>query len=296
MPIDYLPTQNTPCVATVGFFDGVHLGHQHLISQVKEKATALGVASRIITLDSHPRQVLKQDYQPLLLNTKEEKIALLHQTGVDDVQVLTFNEALSSLSAHDFMQKILHDRCGAQALVIGYDNRFGHNRTDAFDDYVRYGHEMGIEVIEATPLVVGGKPVSSSRIRRLLQQGDVEEANRLLGYDYTLRGTVVHGNHLGRTLGFPTANMGDIDSMKLIPVGGVYSVRVRGRKGMTNIGSRPTFYENSEVTVETHILDFNDDIYGEELSISFVRRLRDERRFSSKDDLIQQLHTDMQQL
>ncbi len=289
-------TTSLPCVATIGFFDGVHQGHLHLINEVKKTATEKGFLSCIITFDEHPRQVLRQEYQPLLLNTREEKIRRLVESGADNIKMLHFDEQLARLSARDFMQNILKEKLNVKSLLIGYDNRFGHNREDNFINYVEYGRELGIDVIKATPLIIGEREVSSSRIRRLLQSGNIEEANRLLGYKYELQGVVVHGNHLGRTLGFPTANMEHIDTMKLIPADGVYSVDVRGRKGMTNIGKRPTFYDNSKVTIETNIRDFNDDIYGEVLTIEFNHRLRDERKFSSREDLISQLNKDINYL
>lgn len=288
-----------PSVATIGFFDGVHLGHSYLIDQLKAESASRNLESTIITFDSHPRKVLKKDFQPSLLNTLEEKKTLLAKTGVDNVVIIHFDDTIASLSAYDFMSSILKRKLNVSALLIGYDNMFGHNRMEGFEDYVRFGKELNIEVKEAQPLIIDGSAVSSSRVRKLLQAGDVRNANKLLGYEYKLEGIVVHGNHIGATLGFPTANMGKVDEGKLIPKGGVYCVRCITtdnvlRTGMTNIGTRPTFYTNDEVTVETNILDFNEDIYDEHFYIFFVDRIRDEQKFSSKEELIQQLNKDLQ--
>ena len=297
--LETLTSEINPSVATIGFFDGVHLGHSYLIDQLKAESASKNLESTIITFDSHPRKVLKKDFQPSLLNTLEEKKALLAKTGVDNVIIIHFDDSIASLSAFDFMSSMLKRKLNVSELLIGYDNMFGHNRMEGFDDYVRFGKELNIEVKEALPLIVDDSAVSSSRVRKLLQAGDVRNANKLLGYEYKLEGTVVHGNHIGATLGFPTANMGMIDEGKLIPKGGVYCVRCMTsdsslRTGMTNIGTRPTFYTNDEVTVETNILDFNEDIYDEHFYIFFVDRIRDEQKFSSKEELIQQLNKDLQ--
>ena len=188
----YLDKDNTedlePSVATIGFFDGVHRGHRFLIGQVTDEARRRGLRSMVITFDQHPRQVLQQNYQPQLLSTLENKLVLLSRTGVDYVVVVHFDLALASLSARQFMEQILHQRLRVKQLVIGYDNRFGHDRTEGFSDYVRYGREMGIDVVQSEPYLLHGVKVSSSVVRSFIQAGEIEMANECLGYPYTIEG------------------------------------------------------------------------------------------------------------
>lgn len=286
-----------PCVATIGFFDGVHRGHRYLIRQVTDTARRSGLESVVITFDRHPRRVLDNAYRPLLLSTFAEKTALLASTGVDRCVVLPFSRAMASLSARDFMSSVLRDRLGVRVLVTGYDNRFGHNRSEGFDDYVDYGRELGIDVQQALPLAVDGVDVSSSVVRSLLQEGEAAMAAMCLGYPYMLSGTVVSGRRIGRGLGFPTANMQPDDADKLVPAPGVYAVRVElddgggPRPAMMNIGRRPTF-DGGDVTLEAHIFGFSGDIYGKRMGVSFVNRLRAERKFRSPAELAAQLRAD----
>ena len=290
-----------PSVATIGFFDGVHRGHQYLISQVRQEATRSGLSSLVVTFDRHPRQVLRQDYQPELLSTLDTKILLLSKTGVDATALLHFDREMASLSARDFMARVLRDRLNVRKLIIGYDNRFGHNRTEGFDDYVRYGHELGIEVIHNAAFVMGGVNISSSVVRALVKEGEIELANRCLGYDYTIAGTVVDGHKEGRRLGFPTANLDTSSFGQLIPAGGVYAVKVRlehsmaFRPAMMNIGTRPTF-GGHEQTLEAYIFHFDEDIYGRVLQVSFVSRIREERKFANVTELVEQLKEDEKQV
>ena len=286
----------TPAVATIGFFDGVHTGHRHLISQVQAIAHAAGCQSMVITFDRHPREVLTARQTPFLLTSLEEKLRLLASTDVDMVVILPFSRELAALSAHDFMQQMLADRLGVRKLVIGYDNRFGHNRTEGFEDYVIYGREMDMEVIRAEEMRVSGTPVSSSVIRSLLADGAVDKAARLLGRPYELSGQVVHGFEEGRKIGFPTANLQLQEPLLLVPKSGVYAVEVReGLLGMLNIGTRPTF-EGHEQTIEVHVFNFSGDLYGSMLRVRFLRRIRDERPFSSPEALRQQLEHDREQI
>lgn len=286
-----------PCVATIGFFDGVHRGHQYLIGHVKALAAERGLKSVVITFDRHPREVLHSDYQPRLLNSTDMKLLMLSRTGVDAVVVLHFTPDLASLSAHDFMAKVLRGQLDVRHLVIGYDNRFGHNRAEGFADYVRYGSELGIEVIQSRAFVLHGINVSSSVVREMLVEGDVERAATCLGYPYTLEGTVVHGQQIGRTMGFPTANIRLSEPHQLVPKSGVYAARVRTKdqmtyyKGMLNIGTRPTFNGDSR-TIEVNIFNWSDDLYGRELFVCLQHRVRDERRFDSAEALEQQIEKD----
>ena len=281
----------TEFVATIGFFDGVHLGHQHLLKQVVEVAHAQDLSSMVVTFYQQPRHVVSHETKRFsLLTTTTEKLRLLQQAGINHCEVLEFTPELASLTACEFMQ-LLHDKYQVSALVIGYDHRFGHNRLEGFDDYVRYGQELGIEVIQATEL----PSVSSTKIRELLLNGNLEVANTLLGYQYVLEGKVVSGFRVGHTMGFPTANL-QIASEKLIPANGVYAVMVDldGKKyqGMLNIGTRPTLANGNELSIEVHIFDFTDDIYNKTLRLSLVKRTRGEVRFASKEQLVLQLQQD----
>jgi len=286
-----------PCVATIGFFDGVHRGHQYLIRHVIEEARADGLESTVITFDRHPRQVLQSDYIPDLLTTPDSKMLLLSKTEVDNAVMLHFDKELAALSARDFMEKVLRDKLSVRKLIIGYDNRFGHERTEGFDDYVRYGRELGIEVIRNQAFVLQGVNVSSSVIRRYLQTGEVEMANACLGYPYTIAGHVTTGYKIGHELGFPTANLDTAGRGQLIPAGGVYAVRVRllnavtFHQGMMNIGMRPTF-DGKELSLETNIFDFDEDIYGQVIFVAFAHRIRAERKFDSPEALVAQLKED----
>lgn len=286
-----------PNVATIGFFDGVHRGHQHLIAQVKDVAARAGESSTVITFDQHPRQTLHNEYVPQLLSTLDEKLLLLEKTGIDNVIVLHFDSEMAQMTAQDFMRRVLKERLQVNKLVIGYDNRFGCGRTDGFEDYVRYGETMGIEVLRADALTLDCGSVSSSLIRQTLQNGDMKEAAQLLGYNYMIDGMVVDGHHTGSRLGFPTANIDAKSVQKLIPTNGVYAVKVsvNGEEkqyiGMTNIGRRPTF-AGTNITIETNIFDFNGDLYGRKIALTLYERLRDEQRFDTPEQLAEQLTMD----
>ena len=374
-------------VATIGFFDGVHRGHRYLINKVMERAHAHAQQSMVITFDRHPREVLQSDYQPQMLTTLNTKLRLLHETGVDRVEVLHFTRQLAALSARQFMAQVLKERLGVTTLVIGYDHRFGHNRAEGFDDYVRYGKELGIEVVQSFELTIHvdscspvsafseasnasseasnassevsnasskvsnvssevassveessskacsfagkfGMHVSSSVIRRLLKEGDVSRANLFLDRLHTITGCVTHGFAEGRKMGFPTANLDTTGYPLLIPANGVYGVWVKigcadavmGKcevpslvgcipglpnpimddhdgwlPAMLNIGTRPTF-DGSTTTIEANIFDFNDDIYGQPMTIAFGLRVRNEQRFDSVEALEEQLHKDRKEV
>lgn len=288
-------------VATIGFFDGVHRGHRFLIDRVIEEAQRSGMSSAVITFDRHPREVLQTDYQPDLLSTLDEKLLLLSKTHVDNTVVLHFDASLAALTAHDFMRDVLQGQLKVRKLIIGYDNRFGHNRSEGFDDYVRYGKELGIEVIRADAFLPDDVRVSSSVIRTCLREGRVEEANRLLGYDYTIESRIVSGYQNGRKMGFPTANLDVTRCQQLLPAPGVYAVLVRlkdsvgWKRGMMNIGHRPTF-NGRTTSMEVNLFNFSGDLYGQELFVSFISKIRDERKFDSIDALAEQLQHDKVQI
>ena len=275
-------------VATIGFFDGVHLGHRRVIGTLVSRARETGREAVVVTFWPHPRAVLQQDARDLrLLTTLEEKKQMLKALGVDRVEVLPFNRKLAALTAQQFVDDILINNIGIDTLVAGYDNKIGSDGTPVMQ--IR-----GLEII-CTDEVSSKEHISSTVIRKKLEEGKVEDAAEMLGYGYALKGVVVAGNRLGRTLGYPTANMRLYEPLKLVPGHGVYAVDVevlgREYKGMTNIGTRPTV-GGQTMTVETHILDFDEDIYGLPLTISFRRRVRDEIHFASLDALKAQLALD----
>ena len=288
-------------VATIGFFDGVHRGHRFLIDRVIEEAQRSGMLSAVITFDRHPREVLQTDYQPDLLSTLDEKLLLISKTHVDNTVVLHFDASLAALTAHDFMRDVLQGELKVRKLIIGYDNRFGHNRSEGFDDYVRYGKELGIEVIRADAFLPDDVRVSSSVIRTCLREGRVEDANRLLGYDYTIESRIVSGYQNGRKMGFPTANLDVTRCQQLLPASGVYAVLVRlkdsvgWKRGMMNIGHRPTF-NGTTTSMEVNLFNFSGNLYGQELLVSFISKIRDERKFDSIDALAEQLQHDKVQI
>lgn len=282
--------------ATIGFFDGVHLGHRFLINELKEVAQARHLPSAVITFPEHPRAVLQSDYQPKLLNSFEEKLDLLASTGVDYCIVLDFTVELSRLTAQEFISNILADNFHVGALLIGYDHRFGRDRKDGFEQYVAYGAACGMEVIKASPYDEGRTAVSSSEIRSLLANCRVEEAERLLTYPYQLRGTIVNGYKVGRKLGFPTANIQVDEPFKIIPGIGVYAVWVYLKderyKGMLYIGDRPTLENGNNITLEVNILDFSGDIYNNEITVAFIYYVRGDVKFGSLEELKEQLGRD----
>lgn len=285
-----------PCVATIGFFDGVHRGHKCLIDKVCGIASDRGLESVLITFREHPLSVLRPQKAPFLLTTVEEKEYLLAETGADKVVMLDFTLGLSEMDAYSFMKTVLKEKLNVKVLVIGYDHHFGHDRNSGFNDYVRFGKEIGLEVVNAEALEIEGGAVSSSAIRSCLLNGDVAHASELLGYDYFLEGTVVGGFQNGRKIGFPTANVAVDSDEKLVPANGVYAVHaeVDGEKfkGMLNIGMRPTFANGKNRSIEVFLFDFSGNIYSEHVKISFHRRIRDERKFDSIEDLKQQLEVD----
>ena len=288
-------------VATVGFFDGVHIGHRHLIEQVKTEARRRGLPSAVITFPVHPRKVLQTEYRPSLLSGFDEKVAQLATTGIDYCISLPFTIGLSQLSAADFMRDTLKEKMHVDTLLVGYDHRFGYNRAEGYSDYQRYGEEIGMRVILATEYPSGkGVDVSSSQIRRLLQNGNVKDANRLLSYHYTLSGKIVEGYQVGRTIGYPTANMQVWERYKVVPALGVYAVRVHLNKdvysGMLYIGTRPTLHEDSSVSVEVNLFNFDGNLYNQSLTVEFVDFIRADEKFDSKEALVARIRRDKEEV
>ena len=283
-------------VVATGFFDGVHTGHRLVIKQLVEAAAARGDESMVVSFWPHPRNVLQKEARSLrLLTTLAEKKERLFGLGVDKVEILRFTKDFSAMTTEEYLRMLI-DNYGAKTILLGYDNRMGCDAKGS-DEVARTAERLGLEVVR-TDMVPSqhGYAVSSTKIRQSLEEGDVESATAMLGYRYSLEGVVVAGNRLGRTIGFPTANMQLYEPLKLVPANGVYFVEVEtiGQKlyGMCNIGYRPTVGQGNARTIETHILDFDEDIYGLDLKLTFIARIREERRFESLEALKAQLVKD----
>ena len=284
------------CVVTMGTFDGVHCGHKEVIKRLISKAKSVEKPSMLITFEPHPRLVLQKNIKGLkLLTIREEKITQLNKLGVDYLLFLPFTYEFSQLSSEEFIQKYLIKHLKISAMVIGYDHHFGKRNGGKQKDVASLLTQKSIDVERIPEQDVENIAVSSTKIRQALSEGNVPLANHLLGYEYALSGTVVHGNKLGRTLGFPTANLMLRNSRKLLPSDGVYAVKVKYKlqwlKGMLNVGFKPTF-KSRERTIEVHILDFDATIYGEILTLKIVDKIRQEKAFNDINELKKQLQTD----
>ncbi|RTQ50032.1 bifunctional riboflavin kinase/FAD synthetase [Hymenobacter gummosus] len=295
--------RQTNAVVTSGTFDGVHLGHHKILQRLQEVARQSGGPSVVITYWPHPRLVLAPppahpDPKPLhLLNTLEERIEKLEGYGVDYLLIVPFTREFAEWTSEQYIRELLLDKVGTSKLVIGYDHRFGKNREGSFEYLQQHAAEYGLEVEEIPREDVDAVGVSSTRIRRALEAGDVATASRYLGYDYPFTGTVVRGQQLGRTIGYPTANIRCEEPLKLVPGRGVYAVMATTAAGtrhpaMLNIGVRPTVGGDPQETVEAHLLDFDGDLYDQPLKVQFVARLRDEQKFSGLEALKEQLAKD----
>ena len=288
-------TTQQPTVLTIGTFDGVHLGHQKIVERVVTTARQEGLLATVFTFFPHPRMVVQHDKGLKLIHTSEEKKQLLQQLGVDLLVVQPFNEAFAQLSAEEFVSTILVQRLNVKKVIIGYDHRFGRNRTANIDDMRLFGEKYGFAVEEISVQEVDEVSVSSTKIREALNKGDVTTAEHYLGTPYSLTGTVVHGLKLGRTLGYPTANIQVTEDYKLIPKDGVYAVYsyIGSRKvyGMMSIGKNPTI-EGKGASIEVYFFDFNGDLYDQKLTIEFVQYLREEQKFATIDLLKKQLQDD----
>jgi len=285
-------------VLTVGTFDGVHKGHKALIKRVVEKAEKRDARSVIVSFDPHPREIINSGPESIeLLTTLKERSKLMEKLGVDILLIIPFTRDFSLKSSEEFVEEDLFKKIGIEEFVIGYDHHFGKDRQGSIDTVEKMSKELNFEAYVVSKKEVGETTVSSTKIRNLLsQQGDIKKASNLLGWPYSLEGMVVHGQKRGKSIGFPTANLVVDNQKKLIPANGVYAVKVdlnnQTFKGMMNIGYRPTFKDDSEKSMEVHIFDFSRDIYGQTLKVVFVDKIRDEQKFESKQDLIDQLHQD----
>ena len=283
-------------VVTAGTFDGVHLGHQKILARLREEANRLNGETVLITYWPHPRLVLKPwDHSLQLLSTFPEKANLLEQHGVDHLIKIPFTQEFSQMSPEEYVRVILHERIGTNKIIIGYDHRFGKDRSGGLEELHRFAPKYDFEVEEIPRQDIDEIGISSTKIRRALEVGDVHLATNLLGRTYTLSGRVVHGNKIGRSLGYPTANIQVKENYKLVPADGIYAVRVcieyQKYNGMLNIGQRPTIGGDHK-TIEVNIFDFDEDIYESEIAIEFVDLIRKEIKFSSLDALKAQLKTD----
>jgi riboflavin kinase/FMN adenylyltransferase len=284
-------------VVAIGTFDGVHLGHRQIIHRLNKAKQEIGGESVIFTFHPHPRQVLFPDQTDLkLLTLTPEKLALLEEAGIDHVLVYPFTKEFSQLSAHAYIKDILVDAIGVKKLIIGYDHRFGNKREGTIETLKEYAPEYNFSVEEIPAHEIDHINVSSTKIRKALEEGDLKTANNFLGYNYFISGKVIDGKKLGRTIGYPTANILIEDSAKLVPKIGVYAatVIIDGvlYKGMMNIGYNPTTDSNNKIKTELHIFNFDSTIYGRNLTLQIKARLRDEEKFASVDELKKQLDAD----
>lgn len=289
-------------MATIGTFDGVHLGHQALLHNLSEESAARGLTPAAITFTTHPRAAVTPDQAPPLLMSPRERAKAIMEAGVEDVILLPFDREMQLMSARDFMAR-LHERYDVDALLMGFNNGFGHDRLKGIEAYRKIGQEVGIEVVEADELTLKDCPrVCSSQIRAMLQQSRPAEAARMLGAPYRIVGRVVHGKELGRTIGYPTANIEPLNPACLIPAKGVYAAAITLPDGtvhpaMLNIGHRPSVDRpDAPISIEAHILDFNGDIYGATVSVDFLHYIRHEQKFPSLEALRSRLDEDAREV
>ena len=284
-----------PTIVTIGTFDGVHIGHQKILNQITKGAHDLNCESLVLTFFPHPRMVLQEGTEMKQLNTLDEKISLLDNLGIDNLVVHPFDKDFSRLTAEDFVKEVLVDVFKVKKIIIGHDHRFGRNRTANIDDLIIFGETYGFEVEQISVKEIDAVSISSTKIRNALLEGNIELADTYLGYNYPLTGIVSKGKQLGRTIGFPTANIKIEESYKLIPLNGVYIAKsiIEGKSiyGMMNIGTRPTV-DGTTQTIEIYFFDFNQDIYNQKITISLIKRIRDEQKFESVDALKVQLGID----
>jgi riboflavin kinase/FMN adenylyltransferase len=291
-----LKSHHRGCVATIGNYDGVHLGHQAVLRQLKRHAEVLDLPALVITFEPHPQEFFKSGDAPTRITSFREKLEILQQQDIDRVLCLRFQQSIADLSAEQFIEQILSDDLGVKRLIVGDDFKFGKGREGNFEMLQEFGEKLGFEVIPTETHMLDGDRVSSSIIRKKLTQSHFEEAQLLLGRYFSISGRVAHGAKRGRELGFPTANI-DL-SKRYVPIRGVFAVSIKGADdsthlGVANLGTRPVF-EETKLLLEAHLFDFNKDIYGKHISVEFFKRLRDEKKFTSIDELVEQIAIDIQ--
>ena len=290
-------TLNNNYAVTVGFFDGIHLGHRYLIEELKKIAQTKGLKSMIITFKEHPLKVIDATFKPELLTSNSEKLEQLQSFGIDKIIELDFNKEMANLTAGEFIKQVLHEQLGVRLLLVGHDHRFGKDRKEGFMEYQKYGQQLGMDVIQAARFSTEEfKQISSSTIRKALKAGKIKKVNALLTHPYSFEGYVVDGFKVGRKIGFPTANLRLIEPDKILPGIGVYAVEIEWEqatyKGMMNIGHRPTIDNGDAISIEVHIINFDSDIYNQQLKVTFIDKIRDEKKFNSVEELIEQLKID----
>lgn len=290
-----IPSLTKPCVLTVGTFDGVHIGHQKILQRVVNEAKKLNLDSAVLTFFPHPRMVLQKEMNIRLINTIGEREKIIKNLGINQLVIYPFSKEFSRLTAQEYIEEILIKKLNVKKIIIGYDHRFGRNRTASITELKEFGKKYHFTVEEISKQDIDEVAVSSTKIRNALKEGNIETANKYLGRPYSLSGVVQQGKGLGKKLGFPTANLAIPESYKLIPKHGVYIVEstYNGKKifGMTNIGTNPTFNETKE-NIETYFFDLDEDLYGKTFRIKFLKRIRDEKKFTTVEALIKAMETD----
>ncbi len=289
--------KNTNTVVTIGTFDGVHMAHRQVIKHVLELAKQKNLRSFIVTFEPHPQEVLRSKTPDIkLLSSIDERLQLFEQTGIGNVLVIKFTEDFSYNQPREFYSKYISGKIGLSDLVIGYDHLFGRDRQGDFNTLIELGKEFGFQVHRVEEIDVDGMPVSSTRIRAALAEGKIEDASKLLGYDYSFEGIIVEGDKVGRSIGYPTVNLKPVKENKVMPKEGIYCVGVEHNGeafyGMMYHGYRPTLTEGLRKALEVHIFDFDKTIYGEKIKVSFLTRLRDDKKFATKQELIEQINLD----
>ena len=283
-------------VITVGTFDGVHKGHKVILQEVADHARKVGGESVLITFDPHPRKLLFPNEPLGIITPLESKQQLVHESGIHHIIVIPFTQEFSQLSAREYIEHFLVGKFHPHSIVLGYDHHFGHDRLGNIDMLKEYAPVFGYELIEIPAQLIEAAAVSSTRIRNAIKEGRVEDAAHMLGRDYTLKGIVVHGNQLGRTIGYPTANLDPLDKEQIVPALGIYAIQAKHDgviyDGMLSIGYNPTVTDKKELRIEANLFDFDKDIYGDELELAFVQKLRNEEKFNSLVELTDQLHRD----
>lgn len=292
-------TSKKKTIVTIGTFDGVHVGHKKILEKIIQNTNNSDYESLVLTFFPHPRTVLQTGTEMKQLNTIDEKSNLIEKAGIDNLVIHPFDKEFASLSAEEFVKKVLVEKFNIQKIVIGYDHRFGKNRTADINDLIVFGNQYNFEVEQISAEELNEVAVSSTKIRNALSDGNIELANSFLGYNYAITGTVVQGKQLGRTIGFPTANISINEDYKLIPNSGVYVVECKIENqyyfGMMNIGTNPTVEDtNKAQKLEVNIFDFDDDIYNETITVSILKRIRSEQKFDSLEALKNQIALDKQ--
>jgi riboflavin kinase/FMN adenylyltransferase len=283
-------------VLTLGTFDGIHLGHQQIIKRVIECSEENKLRNLIITFHPHPRKVINPEMQLKLLTTNEEQINILEKLGVQNLIIINFTKEFSQLTPDEFIKNYLVDKIGLSRIVIGYDHHFGKGRGGDVEFLLAAGKKYDFEILQIQPFIIDDEPVSSTKIRAALEAGDINKVNKMLGRYYSFSGVVVEGDKRGRELGYPTANIKLSDEDKMLPQIGIYAVLVEidgiEHKALLSIGKRPTFYNDGKVVPEVYIYDFNNDIYGKEIKVNLIQKLRGEEKFNSAEELIRQMNID----